>query len=69
MKANDFDKLTQAVDLIKGLLDTMIYMEDARQDRQIPITILYSFEAVLEKTLLLLWKINKAEDGRNKAEM
>lgn len=47
----------------------MIYLEDARQDRQISITILYSFEAVLEKALLLLWEINKAEDGWDKAEM
>lgn len=69
MKSNDFDKLAQAADLIKGLLDTMIYLEDARQDRQIPITILYPFETVLEKALLLLWEINKAEDGRDKAEM
>ncbi len=69
MNANDFDKLAQAADLIKGLLDTMIYLEDARQDRQISITILYSFEAVLEKALLLLWEINKAEDGWDKAEM
>jgi hypothetical protein len=69
VNANDFDKLAQAADLIKGLLDTMIYLEDARQDRQISITILYSFEAVLEKALLLLWEINKAEDGWDKAEM
>lgn len=64
MKTNDYDKLVQAADLINGLLDIMIYMEDARQDRQIPITILYSFEAVLEKALLLLKEIGNGEGGQ-----
>lgn len=64
MKRDNFDKLAQAADLIKGVVDTMVCMEDARQDRLIPITVLCSFEAVLEKAFLRLREIEMTECGQ-----
>ncbi len=33
MQLESLDKLRRAEDLINGLLDTMIYIEDAKQDK------------------------------------
>lgn len=48
------ERLLKLKNLIKGLHDTMVYMETAEQDKMIPITVLSPFEAVLEQACLLL---------------
>ena len=65
MEMASMDKLRQAAELINGLLDAMIYIETAEQDRLIPITILCPFEAALEKDVLLLKKIEEKESTNN----
>lgn len=65
MEMVSMDKLRQAIELINRLLDTMIYIETAEQDRLIPITILCPFEAVLEKVGLLLKEIEEKESRNN----
>ena len=62
MRLNNLDRIQQTKDLVKGLRDTMFYMETAEQDKLIPITILGAFEAVLEKVLSLLEEIEKEGD-------
>ena len=62
MKLNNLERLHQAKDLVKGLRDTMFYIETAEQDKLIPITILGSFEVVLEKIYSLLREIDEAGD-------
>ena len=62
MQLDSLDKLRQAKDLINGLLDMMIYIEDARQDKLIPVTILCPFVAVLEKVFLMLDEVERVED-------
>ena len=48
------ERLLKVKNLIKGLYDTMVYMETAEQDKMIPITVLCPFEVALEKACLLL---------------
>lgn len=57
MDLKELDNLEQAENLIKGLLDTTYYMETAKQDKLIPITVLCPFEAVLEKIYSLIKNI------------
>jgi len=64
MQIDSLDKLRQAKDLINGLLDMMIYIEDARQDKLIPATVLCPFEAVLERAALMLNEVEKVEGGQ-----
>lgn len=54
MDLKELDNLEQAKNLLKGLLDTMYYMETAKQDKLIPITVLCPFEAGLEKIYSLI---------------
>jgi len=61
MELENLDKLRRAKDLINGLQDMMIYIEDARQDKLIPVTVLCPFEAVLEKAFLMLDEVEKME--------
>lgn len=68
MDLKSLDELEQAKMLIKGLSDVMYYIETAKQDKLIPITVLCSFEAVLERTFLLIEKIEKRERGENNEE-
>jgi len=49
--------MEQVENLVKGLLDTMYYIETAEQDKMIPITILSSYETVLEKIYSLIKEI------------
>ena len=49
--------IEQVEGLVKGLLDTMYYIETAEQDKLIPITILCPFETVLEKIYSLVKEI------------
>ena len=55
------DKIKQAEELVKGLLDIMYYMETAKQDILIPISVLCPFEAVLEKIYSLLKDADEKE--------
>ena len=64
MQLENLDKLRRAKDLINGLLDMMIYIEDARQDKLIPITVLCPFEAVLERAYLMLNEVEKIESEK-----
>ena len=61
MDLKNLDKLGQSKALVKGVCDTMFYMETAKQDKLIPITILGTFEATLEKVYLLLKDIEETE--------
>lgn len=54
MDLKGLDNLEQTENLVKGLLDTMYYMETAKQDALIPITVLRSYETVLEKIYSLI---------------
>ena len=54
MELDRCDKIYRSRDLVKGMLDTMIYIETAQQDKLIPITVLCPFEEVLEKVYSLL---------------
>ena len=65
MEMASMDKLRQAAELINGLLDAMIYIKTAEQDRLISITILCPFEAVLEKASLLYKKIEEKGSRNN----
>lgn len=51
--------IEQVENLVKGLLDAMYYLETAEQDKLIPITILCTFETVLEKIYSL---VKESED-------
>lgn len=62
----DLDKLLKAKNLVKGLFETMICMEMAEQDKMIPIAVLCSFEAVLEKACLLLEEVEERVAGYDK---
>lgn len=48
------DKLLKGKNLVKGLFDTMVFMEMAEQDKMIPMTVFGPFETALEKIYLLL---------------
>lgn len=59
MEPNNLDKILEAEELIKGLLDTMFAIHTAQQDELIPITILSPFEAVLKRVHLLLEEVER----------
>ena len=61
MDLKNLDKLGQSMALVKGLRDAMFYMETAEQDKLIPVTILGTFEASLEKIYSLLGEIKETE--------
>lgn len=61
MDLKNLDKLGQSKALVKGLCDTMFYMETAKQDKLIPITVFGTFEAALEKVYSLLGEIEETE--------
>ncbi len=61
MELKSFDKLQQAKELVKGLRDIMYYMETAKQDKLIPITILGPSETVLDKIYSLLEEMEERE--------
>ncbi|MCH5250952.1 MAG: hypothetical protein J1E98_13515 [Lachnospiraceae bacterium] len=65
MDLKSMDKLEQSKALVNGLRDTMYYLETAKQDKVILITILSTFEAVLEKIYLILEEIEKKEKVKN----
>lgn len=57
MNLKERGHIEQVENLVKGLLDTMYYMETAEQDKLVPITILCSFETVLEKIYSMVKEI------------
>lgn len=57
------ERMLKVKNIIKGLYDTMVYMETAEQDKMIPITVLCPFEAALEQACLLL---EEAEAGMSR---
>ena len=57
MESNKLDWISEAEELVQGLLDTMYAIQTARQDVVIPITILSTFEAVLKRVDLLLKEV------------
>ncbi len=59
MDSEMHDNMEQAEALVKGLLDIMYYMETAKQDILIPISVLCPFEEVLEKIYSLLKNANE----------
>ena len=65
MDLKSMDKLEQSKALVNGLRDTMFYLETAKQDKVIPITILSTFEAVLEKIFTMLEEIEEKEKTKN----
>ena len=65
MDLKSMDKLEQSKALVNGLRDTMFYLETAKQDKVIPITILSTFEAVLEKIYSMLEEIEEREKVKN----
>lgn len=65
MDLKSMDKLEQSKVLVNGLRDTMFYLETAKQDKVIPITILSTFEAVLEKIYTMLEEIEEKEKTKN----
>lgn len=54
VEMNNLDRILEAEELAKGLLDTMYAIQTSRQDELIPITILAPFEAVLQRIYSLL---------------
>ena len=67
MDLKNLDKLEQSKILVNGLRDTMFYLETAKQDKVIPVTILSTFETVLEKICSLLEEI-EIKGGTNNYE-
>lgn len=59
MEFNELDKILEAQELVKGLLDIMYAMQTAEQDKLLPITILNPFGTVLMRISILLAEIEK----------
>ncbi len=59
MEINNLDRILEAEELAKGLLDTMYAIQTAQHDELIPITILSPFETVLKRIYSLLKEIEE----------
>lgn len=66
MNPNNLDRILEAEELVKGLIDMMFTIQTAQQDKLVPITILSPFEAVLEKIHSLLEEVEKNEKNADK---
>lgn len=66
MNPNNLDRILEAEELVKGLIDMMFTIQTAQQDELVPITILSPFEAVLEKIHSLLEEVEKNEKSADK---
>jgi len=62
MNPNNLDKILEAEELVKGLVDTMLTIQTAQQDELVPITILSPFEVVLKRVYSLLEEIETSID-------
>ncbi len=64
MENNDLDKILEAKDMIRGLIDLIcIISREGQKDKLIPVTILCPLEELLEKINTLLQEI--VENERN----
>lgn len=54
MENDNLDRILEAEEHVKGLLDLIYTIQTARQDSLIPVTILSPFETVLKRVQLLL---------------
>ena len=61
MDLKSLDKLEQSKELVNGLYDIMIFMENAKQDVSIPVGVLYPFREVVSKVSSLLEEIEERE--------
>lgn len=66
MNPNNLDRILEAEELAKGLIDMIFTIQTAQQDELVPITILGPFEAVLEKIHSLLEEVEKNEKNADK---
>lgn len=66
MNPNNLDKVLEAEELVKGLMDMIFTIHTAQQDGLVPITILSPFEAVLEKIHSLLEEVEKNKKNADK---
>lgn len=66
MNPNNLDRILEAEELAKGLIDMIFTIQTAQQDELVPITILGPFEAVLEKIHSLLEEVEKNEKSADK---
>ena len=62
MNPTNLDKILEAEELVKGLVDTMLTIQTAQQDELVPITILSPFGAVLKRVYLLLEEVEKSTE-------
>lgn len=60
MNPNNLDRILEAEELVKGLVDTMLTIQTAQQGELVPITILSLFEAALKKVYSLLEEVEKS---------
>lgn len=59
MNPNNLDRILEAEELVKGLIDTMLTIQTAQQDELMPITILNPFEAALKRVYSLLEEVER----------
>ena len=64
MDLEDFDKLEQSRELVKGLMDIMVFIENIQQNTMIPVTVLCPFKVVLDKIYSLINEIENKEKER-----
>lgn len=62
MNPNNLDRILEAEELVKGLVDTMLTIQTAQQGELVPITILSLFEAALKKVYSLLEEVEKSTE-------
>lgn len=62
MNPDNLDRILEAEELVKGLVDTMFTIQTAQQGELVPITILSLFEAALKKVYSLLEEVEKSTE-------
>lgn len=63
MNPNNLDRILEAEELVKGLIDMIFTIQTAQQDELVPITILSPFEAVLKRIYSLLEEVEKSTES------
>lgn len=61
MTLKEKNQIEQTIGMVKSLYDTMLFMESAKVDIAIPVSVLYTFRLVLKQIELLLMKTNEEE--------
>ena len=59
------DLLNEISEIVTGLRDCIVCMEDAKVDKQIPITVLNTMKVVLERVQMLLVKLKNEIEKEN----